>query len=374
MSEEFTETTKISYWGNIKNSLSGLIFGIVLFLASFVVLWMNEGHNVTQLATASFVDKTAIEISAEKADRANDGKLIQVSGNATTDTTLTDKIISVPNTFVLKRNVEMYQWEEDIKTDTKDEMGGSTTETKTYSYEKVWSSHEIDSSNFKKQSYVNPPFTIKSETYYAEKGKLGDFKLTTKQTHAMNDYSGYEDLPQKAEYKIYNNMYYKGLDPENPRIGDVRISYEVVPSGTDISIIGQQRPNNTITSMRHKDNMVYIQQSGDKTKDEMVYTFEKNNKFFTNLVRILGWFMMFIGLNMVISPLVVIFKVVPFVESIVGGLSKGVIFLITLALSLLTIAIAWFAYRPTLSIILLLVIGGIFFALKGKFKSAKENN
>ena len=144
MSEEFTETTKISYWGNIKNSLSGLIFGIVLFLASFVVLWMNEGHNVTQLATASFVDKTAIEISAEKADRANDGKLIQVSGNATTDTTLTDKIISVPNTFVLKRNVEMYQWEEDVKTDTKDEMGGSTTETKTYSYEKVWSSHEID--------------------------------------------------------------------------------------------------------------------------------------------------------------------------------------------------------------------------------------
>ena len=370
--ESFTETTNISYWDNIKNSFSGIIIGLVLFIASFFVLWSNEGKNVAGLAIANFADKTAVEISAETPDRSNDGKLVQLADKATTNETLTDKIITVPNTFALKRNVEMYQWEENVKTESKDNMGGSTTETKTYSYEKVWSSHEIDSENFKKTSYVNPPFKIKSDRFYAGKGELGSFKLTSKQIQSMSDYSQYENLPQKSGFRIYDNMYYTSIDPENPKIGDIRISYEIVPSGVDISIIGQQRPNNTIASMRYKDNLVYIQQSGIKTKDEMIHTYKNHNKIFTNLIRFAGWLMMFIGLNMLISPLVVIFKVVPFVESIVGFLSGGVLFLVSVALSLFTIAVAWFAYRPLLSALLLLIICAIVFALKGKFLSSKK--
>ena len=370
--ETFTETNKISYWGNLKNSFSGIIVGLILFLASFCILWTNEGNNVAGLAKANFADKTAIEIETDSIDRANDGKLVQLSGMATTDKTLTDKMISVPNVFALKRNVEMYQWKENSETVKKDELGGSTTETTTYSYEKVWSSSEIDSENFKKTYYKNPAFKIKSDCIHAESGKLGDFKLTSKQINSMTDYSKYEELPQKSEYKIYDNMYYSSIDPENPKIGDIRISYEIIPSGTDISIIGQQRPNNTITSMRYKDHMVYIQQSGLKTKDEMLHTFRRNNKIFTNLARIGGWLLMYIGLSMIINPLVVIFKVVPFVESIVGFLTGGVLLLISAALSLLTIAIAWFAFRPVLSIILLVIIAGIVFALKGKFQAAKK--
>lgn len=372
MPESYTETTKISYGENIKNSLSGVIIGIVLFLASFVVLWMNEGNNVAQLGKTSYMSKNAIEISAENIDRANDNKLVQVSGKATTNETLTDKIITVPNAFALSRKVEMYQWEENVKTEKKDNMGGSTTETKTYSYEKVWSDKEIDSENFKKTSYFNPKFPIYSENFYAETGKLGDFKLTTKQTKSMHDYSVYENLPPKYEYKIYENSYYKGYNPENPQIGDIRISYKVIPSGTSISIIGKQKPDNTLTYMTVKDSSVYLQQDGLKDKAEMLYSFKQGNKLFTNILRVVGWLMMFIGLNALINPLVVIFKVVPFVEKFVGFLTGGVVFLISLALSLLTIAIAWLAYRPLLSIGLLVVIGSIVFVLKNKFASKKE--
>lgn len=367
MSESFTETTKISYGQNIKNSLSGVIFGILLFLGSFIVLWMNEGHNVAQLGKANYMNKNAIEISAEKIDRANDNKLVQVSGNATTNETLTDKIITVPNAFALSRKVEMYQWKENVKTEKKDNMGGSTTETKTYTYEKVWSQDEINSENFKKSSYSNPKFTLKSENVYARTGKLGGFNLTSKQTESMHGFEVYGNLPQKSEYKIYENTYYKGYNPENPQIGDVRISYEVIPSGTPISIIGKQKPDDTLTYMTVKDSAVYLQQDGIKDKAEMLYSFKQGNKILTIVLRVVGWLMMFFGLNAIINPLVVIFKVVPFVEKIAGAITGGVLFLVSLALSLLTIAIAWFVYRPLLSIGLLAVIGGIVFVLKNKF-------
>jgi hypothetical protein len=124
--------------------------------------------------------------------------------------------------------------------------------------------------------------------------------------------------------------------------------------------------------MTVKDSSVYLQQDGLKDKDEMLNTFKKNNKFLTNILRAVGWLMMFIGLNMLINPIVVIFKVVPFVEKIVGFLTGGVIFLISLALSLLTIAIAWLAYRPLLSICLFAAIVGIIFVLKSKFPTKKE--
>ena len=374
MPESYTETTKISYGENIKNSLSGLIIGLILFLASFVVLWMNEGHNVAQLGKASYMNKNAIEISAEKIDRNNDNKLVQVSGEATTNETLTDKTITVSNVFVLSRKVEMYQWEENVKTEKKDELGGGTTETKTYTYEKIWSDREINSNNFKKPSYSNPPFPVKSEDYYAKSGKLGDFMLTSKQIERMHAYKELENLPQKYEYKINGNSYYKGNDLQNPQIGDIKISYQFVPSGTGISIIGKQKPDNTLTSMTYKDSTVYLQQDGIKDKAEMLDTFKQSNKIFTIILRVAGWFIMFIGLSMLINPLVVLFKVVPFLEKFVGAITGGVIFLISLVLSLLTIAIAWLAYRPLLSIGLLIVVGGLVFVLKNKFLATKKSN
>ena len=369
--ETFTETHKISYGKNIMNSFSGVIIGIILFLLSFVVLWKNEGHNVAQLAVAHYTDKTAIEISADKAERVNDGKLVQLSGKAVTDKTLSDKFVSVPNTFVLKRNVEMYQWKENSETSRQDEFGGGTTETTTYSYEKVWSSNEIDSKDFKQKKYVNPPFRVKSGRYYAQAGVLGDFMLTSKQIQSMSGFLEYDNLPQKSGYKIFNNMYYSGSDPENPQIGDIRISYEIVPSGTDISIIGQQRQNNTIASMRYKDKMIYMQQNGILTKDEMLHNFKSSNKLFTNLIRLAGWFMMFMGLNMLLNPLSVIFKFIPIAGSIVSSLSTGVSMLISVVLSLLTISIAWVAYRPLLLIVVLLITGCIVFVLKKKFAQPK---
>lgn len=366
MSDSFTQTNKISYGSNIKNSFTGALLGLILFVASFFVLWKNEGHNVEQIAKANYANQNAVVASVDKADRNNDNKLVQLSGKAQTDAVLTDGIVSLPKAFALKRNVEMYQWDEQVKTEKKDEIGGGTTETKTYKYVKVWSDMEIDSQDFAKSGYTNPPFPVKSTELYAQSGTFGDFKLTEFQSKRMSGLSEYDALPQKTEYKIFDNKYYKSSDPQNPAIGDIRISYEYVPSGIDISIIGQQKPDNTIAAMPFKNSSVYIQQSGFKTKEEMITAFRQNNKFITNVFRFVGWLLMFFGLNLLISPLVVIFKFLPFIEQVVGFLSTGVLFIISVLLSLLVISLAWLAYRPFLFVALLLAVFGVIYMLKSR--------
>lgn len=373
MPDSYTESTKTTYGQNLKNSLAGMLIGFILFLLSFFVLWINEGNNVNQIFKANYMEKNAVEITTDNINRENDNKLVQLSGSAVTDAVLSDGIITVPNAFALKRTVEMYQWKENVKTETKDNLGGSTTETKTYEYEKVWSNQEINSEDFKLSGHTNPKFPVQSEKIYAETGRFGEFNLTEKQIKAMSEYSKYTNLPQNSEYKIFEGLYYKGFDPSNPVIGDIRISYEYVPSGINISIIAQQKQDNTLTSMVLKKTSVYLQQNGLKTKDEMINSFRKGNAVFTNFVRVIGWLLMFAGLNLLINPLIVLFKVVPFVERIVGFLSKSVIFLISLILSLLTIAIAWFAYRPALSVGLIVASCGIIYFIRTKIKQKKAS-
>ena len=45
MSEDtFTEVTQKGLGGNLKDSIGGVIAGIVMFLIGFPVLWVNEGR------------------------------------------------------------------------------------------------------------------------------------------------------------------------------------------------------------------------------------------------------------------------------------------------------------------------------------------
>merc|ERR1712048_1092740 len=50
----------------------------------------------------------------------------------------------------LHRDVEYYEWMENVKEKTKKKAGGGTTTTKSYSYTEDWTSSHHDSSKFKK--------------------------------------------------------------------------------------------------------------------------------------------------------------------------------------------------------------------------------
>jgi len=356
MNNTFTETNRISYGGNIKNAFGGMIIGFILFIASFFILWINEGHSAHQIQIADYIYKNAIPVTAESVNRANDNKLISTSAEAKTQETLSDNNISLNSVLVLERKVEMYQWVEDQTTSQQQDMGGSTTETTTYSYTKEWTEDEVNSKNFHKSGYVNPPFIIKSQRYNAKLGNLGAFKLTETQTSRIDELTAYSSLPPNAKYQSVDGMYYKGLDYSNPQVGDVRISYSYVPSGTQISVIGEQKYDNSIVPMPSKSGNIYVQYDGLYTKDEMIEKFRHDNNVITWIFRVVGWLVMFFGLRLIVGPLVAFAGILPLLSNIIDFVTGTVIFAVSLTLSLITIGIAWFAYRPVQSIILFAVV------------------
>lgn len=364
----YTEVTTQSYGQNVKNSFGGIVIGLILFVISVIMLWSNEGNLARQNEIADYVNKNAIPIENNLVDKINDNKLISTSGTAVTDESLTDGIITIPNALVLDRKVEMYQWEENEDTKTETQMGGSTKETTTYSYNKVWSEEPIDSSKFHKTSYSNPPFTLKSERYNAQEGEFGAYKLTKVQTSALRDLEDYTTLQHNDKYSVVGNYYFKGYNFDSPNIGDIRISYSYMQSGAPMSVIGMQRADKTITPMIIKQGKVYIQYDGLLSQSEMVQKFKKGNLLTTNIFRILGFLLMLIGLNLMVKPLATLLSFIPIFANVVSFITSGFVFLVALILSLTVIAIAWCFYRPFLTIILLLIVVLLIMLIKSKIR------
>ncbi len=85
----------------------------------------------------------------------------------------------------------------------------------------------------------------------------------------------------------------------------------------------------------------------------MFKTAEASNKLLTWILRFVGFIVMMIGVYVFLRPLSVLADVVPFLGNIVEAGTGIIAFLMALVLSFVTIAVAWFAYRPILGIILL---------------------
>ena len=208
MDNKFTEVTTTTYGQNIKNSFSLVIFGIILFIASFFLLWWNEGNSVRLIEKEDFINKNAIAVNSTAINRSNDMKLIATNGSVYTDETLSDFMVTIDKALNLKRTVEMYQWIEKKHERKQKNMGGSTTKTTTYTYEKKWDDSVHNSNRFKQAGYTNPKFTFKSKALTVNRAKMGDFKLNSDQISQIGGYRRINRLEAREDYKIIDNYYY----------------------------------------------------------------------------------------------------------------------------------------------------------------------
>lgn len=359
--DQYTEVTTTSWFERIKNSLSAIIFGIVLFLAAFFLLFWNEGRSVHRAQALEAGEKAVIAVDNNIINPENEGKLIHITGKTEVTETLQDASFGISAQAIkLQRVVEMYQWQEHTHSETKEKIGGGEETVTTYTYDKSWSEHLIDSNGFHiPEGHQNPSsFTFEQARFIAEKVTLGAFRLSEALISRLGNYQKIDLDKETLEDKIpqglniTSNYIYKG-NALVPEIGDERISFKAVyPS--DISIIAQQHQD-SFAQYKTKTGEILLLQQGLKTPEEMFQAAKAQNNLVTWLLRLAGVAMMYFGLMMILGVIRTIASVIPFLGSIVGAGLHLISLAISISFSLITIAIAWMYYRPLVGIILIIV-------------------
>ena len=351
-----TEVTTESWFSRLGSSIKSVLFGLLLFALSFVVLFWNEGRAVQTAQSLTEGAGAVVALAFDKADAGNDGKLVHMSGLATTDEVLKDTDFGVSaNAIKLLRKVEMFQWRENKRTEEEKQLGGSVKKITTYTYETVWDDHRIDSSGFKEDGHANPPMRYTSTAFTAGRVTFGAFTLNPGQIDMMGNG---EDLkvttaPSRGEgAQVVSGALFLGDSPGSPRVGDLRVSFRLVKPMV-VSLIAQQAGATFAPYQTKAGDKLSLLVAGQQPAAAMFKQAQEDNVTMTWILRLVGFLMMLIGLVMIFKPISVFGDVVPIVGSALGAGLFVFSFMLSVALSLGTIAVAWLAYRPVLGVLLM---------------------
>jgi hypothetical protein len=372
-----TVTTSQSWFSRLGSSVKNVFIGFILVIGSIVLLFWNEGRAVKTEQSLKEGASAVVSVSSETKNPANEGKLIHFEGEARTPSVLTDVDFGVGGSALkLKRIVEVYQWEENFKSDMKEKLGGGTETTTTYTYKQNWSDRIIDSSNFKESEAHKNPTTKRYENkeWLAANVSVGAYEIPEDLLMALSGYQPFTvtsemltSLPYATQGQLEltgNMLYLQASNSAMPQIGNTRIRYEIITPQM-LSVISQQSAETLVPYVTKNGRTISMIQTGSHTAAEMFEGALSGNRTMTWIIRLVGTFLMYIGLRMIFGVLPIVASVIPVVGRIVGtgmSLASG---LLTLIGASVTIAVAWIVYRPLIGIILLLVaVIGVFLLIR----------
>jgi hypothetical protein len=359
-----------SWFSRIGKAFTGIIVGLILIIIGIGLLFWNEGRAVKTYNTLKEGQGLVINVSADSVDSANEGKLVHLTADATTEETLADEEFGISaNAIRLHRDVEMYQWKESKETETRKKLGGGEETVTTYTYRKEWSSFLNDSSNFQEPSgHENPSeFPYDSMTRDAETVPVGAFFLSADLISQLSNFSDLpvRDAPEGAEWpenaKLNKGGIYLGANPAQAQIGDARIKFSVVEPGP-VSIVAAQAGDSFAEYRTKAGGTIAMITAGKVSAQQMFEGAIATNTLVTWLVRLGGFILIWIGFGLLFAPLSVLADIVPLFGSLVGAATGLIAFLLALALALTIIAFAWLFFRPLLGITLLVlaVVAAVF--------------
>jgi hypothetical protein len=241
-----------------KTSRPQLIIAVIVVAAivlGFFWLRRHQGEPVpleTPSPTATqkpgIDTSNAVAVGASAIDPANDGKQISVSGDLIAGTPATDSQLGIvaPDAIMLLRFVEMLQWQQHCS-------GTQCT------YQQVWSPQLINSTKFREAAgHENPPRLPMTTARFSSKDvQLGAFKIdaVTLGNYRLDASLRIKPTPFKVTsaqlpsnlaltFRDFNGALYAG-DPEHRKVGDVRVSYRIIPA-SKVTVVGIQRGDKLI--------------------------------------------------------------------------------------------------------------------------------
>ena len=255
----YTKTESKSWFTRLKESVGGVITGIVLIAIGTWLLWWNEEDTFKTagaIGEAELVTQEVQDIS--RVDPALEGKVIHAIGYADTKDVVRDSLFGVEaNAINIERKAEFYQWEEHEQTETRKKLGGGEETVTTYTYSREWVSEPIDSGRFADPSYQRSNTVlanVKSETFWAQNVTFGAYKLPDFLKHRiggevsmtlsnvdMNSLSSVINstvADKLVLIHVQGSTVYIGRNPGSPEIGDVRVTFKQTRPA-DVSIVAQ---------------------------------------------------------------------------------------------------------------------------------------
>ena len=220
-----------------------LVLGVAALLAH---VWMRHRQSATDVAspsTAPVSENAPLAVALDRIVPSNEGRTIALSGKLDVRTPARDNQLGVSaDAVMLLRFSEMLQWLE--------QCAGDKCE-----YKKVWSPQLIKSGKFREQEgHKNPerlPLTsarfsageVRLGAFRIDAATIGNYRLTAAlHTQPVAFPVSSSQLPSSLaiSFRDSNGVLYAGSDPAHPAIGDVRISYRIIPA-TDVQLTGIQR-------------------------------------------------------------------------------------------------------------------------------------
>jgi hypothetical protein len=342
------------YFTRVKNSFAGFLVGIALFIGAIPLLAWNE-NNVYKVRMGLKEGAELVRSVEARPSSELEGQLVHVSGTVSTAAGVKDPVFQIGyDVLRLQRTVEMYQW---------DEKRSKQDDKTRYSYHQKWSERHIDSSRFNdSNNHRNPPPPpYSSDDFIADDGRLGEFAVSESQIRAAGGLAPIAEAAvppalRNDGWRGHGSTWFKGRGSlDSPDVGDLRISFTVLPEGT-LSLVGQQQGKALVPWTSSRDTEVMLVERGAASAPEMFEAAQSRNNLFGWAMRAAGFAAMWIGLGMCFQPLASVLSFIPGVGGLVRVIGKWLTFLIAMLFAVTTIVLSWIAVRP---LILVMVLAGI---------------
>lgn len=291
-----------------------LLLPIITFVLSIIFSIIIETNRLYFLRSGNLFSDIVTEINPNEFNASNNNKLILATGYISTDSFLLDNVFKIEEqALILKRIVEMFQWKEVITNirnkDNINDYSKFQNLKHDFHYEKIWSNNHINSKDFKDKLVKNPdhiPFG--SKLFTNRNINLGLFGFSKEFRKEMEKIlvkfkidKSYHDVlnPRIGGWFKHNKDHFFYGDKNNPTIGSLRVSFEILPEGI-YTIVGKQN-NYIIEPYILPNGQIAIIKPGEHDKYSIFTINDNYNLFYLILTWLVAYIILVFGSYYLIS-------------------------------------------------------------------------
>jgi len=231
---------------------------------------------------------------------------------------------------------------------------------------------------FGHENPASMPYT--EDTFNTEPINLGAFTLPSIIIGRFNWWLSFmgmsvDTIPDATLWnktKLVEHLFYIGTDPNNPIVGDIRVSYEKVDS-TTVSIVAQQTSNTFTAYIAKAGKPVLLVDEGVHSSHEMYKDAHDGATTLAWVLRCVGTLIVYLGLILIMAPLITLVDIIPFIGDVLEGATYCIMIPVAFVISLTVVSFTWLAYRPALMVPLVLVcFGAAYYSWYRKQRQKRE--